>query len=433
MGRLVYEFTQHSGAITAVAIHPTEFLMATAATDRTLRLWDLERFEQVCCMPPESGQVRRVAFSDDGQALLAGGEESLKVWGWEPVCCLEHAEVRWGRLSDMGIGPNQQLVAGSVREAVVAVWNVDLKAMKPFSTVGEGAAAPVLASAASGTPCSPANSGSAPSPGISARGGGRGWSLVPPAAYSPTECRPPDAQPVAIFVPGSEVSAATPAQHDCSADAAILPDEAPFVRGAADEVTASCARLHIADCRARISAVRTQSKDSRQATTDGVVGTQADKHADKHADKQAEVMGAVDATSRQASERRSIGTSMGDSISRPSDASACSSPVSASTAPSAPSVGAPRIKGNGFEHPSCAPPPPSTTSPHGQLSDLATYLPMQGAAQSSRPGFNGGGRVFALLENADAHRSQLSSRLAALRSLRRLWDAGDVRKVCCRT
>lgn len=55
--RLVHEFTHHSGAITAIAIHPTEFLMATAAADRTLRLWDLESFDQVCCMPPESGQV----------------------------------------------------------------------------------------------------------------------------------------------------------------------------------------------------------------------------------------------------------------------------------------------------------------------------------------------------------------------------------------
>ena len=77
-----------------------------------------------------------MAFSDDGQALLSGGEESLKVWGWEPVRCFEQAEVRWSRLADLGVGPNQQLIAGSVREAVVAVWSVDLAAMKPFTTGG---------------------------------------------------------------------------------------------------------------------------------------------------------------------------------------------------------------------------------------------------------------------------------------------------------
>ena len=55
--RLVHEFVQHSAPISALAVHPTEFLMASASIDRTLRLWDLESFEQVCCTPPDSGQV----------------------------------------------------------------------------------------------------------------------------------------------------------------------------------------------------------------------------------------------------------------------------------------------------------------------------------------------------------------------------------------
>ena len=32
--------------------------MASASVDRTLRMWDLESFEQVCCTPPDSGQVQ---------------------------------------------------------------------------------------------------------------------------------------------------------------------------------------------------------------------------------------------------------------------------------------------------------------------------------------------------------------------------------------
>ena len=133
----MHEFTQHSGPISALAVHPTEFLMASASVDRTLRLWDLERFEQVCCTPPESGQIRKVVFSEDGGALLSGAEESLKVWGWEPVRCFEQGDVRWSRLADMSIAPGQKLLAGSVREAMVAVWSADLQAMKPFSSSAE--------------------------------------------------------------------------------------------------------------------------------------------------------------------------------------------------------------------------------------------------------------------------------------------------------
>ena len=48
-GKLLHEFTLHTSAITALAIHPCEFLMASASADRTVRLWDLETFEPVCC------------------------------------------------------------------------------------------------------------------------------------------------------------------------------------------------------------------------------------------------------------------------------------------------------------------------------------------------------------------------------------------------
>ena len=111
MGKLLHEFTFHSGAITALAIHPSEFLMASASADRTVRLWDLETFEPVCCTPAESSPVRRLTFSDDGRALLAGGEEVLKVWGWEPVRCFEVAEVRWSKLADMCVTADNRLLS----------------------------------------------------------------------------------------------------------------------------------------------------------------------------------------------------------------------------------------------------------------------------------------------------------------------------------
>ena len=133
--RLVHEFAPHSAPISGLAMHPTEFLMASASVDRTLRLWDLESFEQVCCMPPDSGQIRRVMFSENGAALLSGAEESLRVWGWEPVRCYEQTDVRWSRLADLCTSPGQQkLLAGSVREAIVSEWNIDLTAMKPFAS-----------------------------------------------------------------------------------------------------------------------------------------------------------------------------------------------------------------------------------------------------------------------------------------------------------
>jgi len=212
MGKLVHEFTQHSAAISALAIHPTEFLMASASVDRTLRLWDLESFEQVCCTPPESGQVRRAVFSDDGSALLSGADESLKVWGWEPVRCFEQAEVRWSRLSDLCVAPGQQLVGGSIRESMVAVWKLDLSLMKPFSTLESTTEPAACGSPPSTTPATVATTGAN---GRMAGDGGRHNS---PCSESPLSATSRD--------------------------------------GDGDDAAALCARLQIAQCRAQLAARR---------------------------------------------------------------------------------------------------------------------------------------------------------------------------------
>lgn len=74
--------------------------------------------------------------------IQAGGEEVLKVWGWEPVRCYEVAEVRWSKLSDMCVTTDNKLLAGSTREAMVAAWSVDLSTFRPLSG-DESVATPV--------------------------------------------------------------------------------------------------------------------------------------------------------------------------------------------------------------------------------------------------------------------------------------------------
>ena len=229
--RLVHEFAPHSAPISGLAMHPTEFLMASASVDRTLRLWDLESFEQVCCMPPDSGQIRRVMFSENGSALLSGAEESLRVWGWEPVRCYEQTDVRWSRLADLCTSPGQQkLLAGSVREAIVSVWNIDLTAMKPFASAtnpAEQRQPPVL---------SPRPAAASP------MGGRRVQSDAPPPPAQRT------AQTQRLDTPEP---AATPAQTR----------DAPREMGNPDEAV----RQQIARCRAQLAQRR--ASQGQDATT----------------------------------------------------------------------------------------------------------------------------------------------------------------------
>ena len=101
----------------------------------------------MCSIPPESAQVRRAVFSDDGKALLSGGDESFRTWGWEPVRAYEGAEVRWSRLTDMCVtaapAGEPLLLGASVREAMVSVWSIDLSTFRPFSAESADPAVPI--------------------------------------------------------------------------------------------------------------------------------------------------------------------------------------------------------------------------------------------------------------------------------------------------
>ena len=133
-GKMVHEWAAPAGTpgpVTAIAMHPNEFLMATGGGDRSLRLCDLETFEIIGQTPSDSAPVRCARFSTDGSALLGGADDSLKVWGWEPLTLYEGGDVRWGRLADMSVTPQGGLIGASLREATAAVWGVGLASMVP--------------------------------------------------------------------------------------------------------------------------------------------------------------------------------------------------------------------------------------------------------------------------------------------------------------
>jgi hypothetical protein len=149
-GKLMHDFTKHSGAISAMHFNPDEFLLATTSADRTVKFWDLENFNLVSSTPVDSSDTKRVTFasggaSGDKQVLLAGSSECLKVWGWEPVQCLDTVEVGWGNIGDMHViggnsaeggdgAPEQQLVSVSMHSSFVQVWVVELPLVRPFSS-----------------------------------------------------------------------------------------------------------------------------------------------------------------------------------------------------------------------------------------------------------------------------------------------------------
>jgi WD40 repeat protein len=63
----------HHGKILRIAAHPTEPVFATISTDRTLRLWNSQRKEQIA-LTRLAERASAVAFTPDGSSLAIGNE-----------------------------------------------------------------------------------------------------------------------------------------------------------------------------------------------------------------------------------------------------------------------------------------------------------------------------------------------------------------------
>ncbi|XP_020612639.1 katanin p80 WD40 repeat-containing subunit B1-like [Orbicella faveolata] len=132
-GKLLHDFKQHTAAVNCVEFHPKEFLLATASNDRTVKFWDLETFQLVSTTDAETSGIRCVAFHPDGHSLFSGAQDSMRVYGWEPVRCYDSFSLGWGKVADIAIS-SSQLIGASYHQTNVSVWVVDLEHLENLIT-----------------------------------------------------------------------------------------------------------------------------------------------------------------------------------------------------------------------------------------------------------------------------------------------------------
>src|SRR5262249_53286780 len=94
-GQEVLSLQGHTGAVTWVCFNPDGRHLASASEDEMLKVWDAAKGQEVLALRGHTGWVRSVVFSPDGKRLAsAGGGEwdekahkflpgEVKVWDWE--------------------------------------------------------------------------------------------------------------------------------------------------------------------------------------------------------------------------------------------------------------------------------------------------------------------------------------------------------------
>ncbi|WP_029634242.1 WD40 repeat domain-containing protein [[Scytonema hofmanni] UTEX B 1581] len=83
-GNLLRTLTGHNSTVRAVAIAPDGKTAVSASSDKTLKLWDLEKGLEISTLTGHNDWVTAVAIAPDGKtAVSASSDKTLKLWDLE--------------------------------------------------------------------------------------------------------------------------------------------------------------------------------------------------------------------------------------------------------------------------------------------------------------------------------------------------------------
>ena len=123
-GNLKCTLNGHTDAVYAVAISPDSQILVSSSKDKTIIIWDLETGRERCILTQDSA-AKTVIISLDGQTLISGSEDNtIKLWNLHTgeLCCTLTGH-KMAVLS-LAIHPDGKTLASSSSDGVIQLWNL---------------------------------------------------------------------------------------------------------------------------------------------------------------------------------------------------------------------------------------------------------------------------------------------------------------------
>jgi len=125
-GPLLRTLKGHSGSVSAVAVTPDGRRAVSASWDQTLKLWDLERGEEIRTLKGHSEWVNAVAVTPDGRrAVSASRDKTLKVWDMERGEEIRTLKGHSAWVIAVAVTPDGRRAVSASHDRTLKVWDLE--------------------------------------------------------------------------------------------------------------------------------------------------------------------------------------------------------------------------------------------------------------------------------------------------------------------
>jgi WD40 repeat protein len=116
---------QHTDRINALAIHGNR--LASASSDRTIIVWDLDTLQPLFTLTGHTNQVNDVAWSPDGQILAsASRDRTVILWDGSTGAMLrQFTPVHTNSINSLAFSPDGQTLLSASEDRTLILWDVN--------------------------------------------------------------------------------------------------------------------------------------------------------------------------------------------------------------------------------------------------------------------------------------------------------------------